>query len=258
NLNGIDQLSTVPTAQVLAGNFNNLSKPTTIYDPLNPGVQFAGNIIPASRISPAAQSLLQYFPAPTYDNLLVQNFRLVANTPNNSQSIGVRVTAPLTNKDRLSFNEQYQNRNSYSLSNFGEFRNTTTGSGVSASVSWSHSFKARVNNNASISYSRNTSNNQPYFANNGSFRSLGLAGNTTDPESWGPPSLGFTNYGGTGDSDASISRPQTVAFTDTFTYIIGRKTNLTFGFNLQKQQFNTLSYSNTRGDLSFNGQLTSQ
>ncbi len=45
---------------------------------------------------------------------------------------------------------------------------------------------------------------------------------------------------------------------NTFTYIIGRKTNLTFGFNLQKQQFNTLSYSDTRGSLNFTGQLTSQ
>ena len=164
NLSGIDQLSTVPTASLLSGNFNNLSKPTIVYDP-NTGAPFPGNIIPQSRFSPAAEGLLQYFPAPTYPNLLVQNFRLVANTPSDSQNIGVRLNTPLNNKDRLNFNVQYQERSGYGLSGFGQFKDTSSGSGVSASVGWSHSFKPRVNNNATITFSRNVSDNTPYFAN---------------------------------------------------------------------------------------------
>ena len=35
---------------------------------------------------------------------------------------------------------------------------------------------------------------------------------------------------------ASVSRPQTMGHSDAFTYIIGRKHNLTFGYDVQRQQ----------------------
>lgn len=258
NLTGIDRLYTVPTPTLLSGNFTELSKPAIIYDPLNPGVPFAGNVIPASRISPISQALEQYFPAPLYNNILVQNFREIANTPTNSQNIGVRFSAPLTLKDRLSFNEQYQDRSSYSLSNFGEFKDTSSGSGLSASVSWSHSFKPRVNNNVSLTFSRNLSVTNPYFANKANIAAnLGISGTTQNPEAYGPPSIGFTNFGTISDSNYSLTRPQTMSTSDVFTYVIGRKHNLSFGYNFQRQQFNNLNYGGTRGSFSFTGLLTS-
>ena len=92
NLNGIDSLSTVPTASLLAGDFNDLSKPAIIYDPLTPGMPFAGNIDPAIAHQFGRRRLTAVLScAPTYNNLLVQNFRLIANTPTNSQSIGIRL-----------------------------------------------------------------------------------------------------------------------------------------------------------------------
>ncbi len=258
NLAGIDSLSTVPTAAVISGNFTTLSKPATIYDPLT-GQPFAGNIIPQSRINPVAQGLLQYFPAPTYSNLLVQNFRLVANNPSNSQNIGVRFNAPVDNKNRLNFNVQYQDRSSSSLQNYGEFTDRSTGSGMSSSVGWNHSFKARINNSATINFSRNLSHNTNYFAGKTEIASaLGIGGVTQDPNAWGPPAIRFTNFGGINDGNLSSSRPLTLGFTDTFTYVIGRKHNLSFGYTLQKQEFNNLSYANTRGSFSFTGLLTSQ
>jgi hypothetical protein len=258
NLTGIDQLSTVPTANLLAGNFTSLNKPAVVYDPLS-GQPFAGNLIPQSRISSAASGLLQYFPAPTYSNLLVQNFRLVTNTPSNSQSIGGRFNAPLNNKDRLNFNVQYQDRSSYSLSNYGEFKDTSTGGGMSASVGWNHSFRARVNNAGTLNFSRNQTHNTPYFAGKTNVAAgLGIGGTTQDPNAWGPPSIHMVNFGGIGDGNLSSARPQTLGFTDTFTYIIGRKHNLSFGYTYQAQQFNNLSYANTRGSFSFTGLLTSE
>jgi hypothetical protein len=244
----------------MSGNFyNDTSKPTIIYDPLNSGVPFAGNVIPQSRINSAAEGLLQYFPAPTYDNLLVQNFRLIANTPSDSQNIGVRLSAPLNNKDRLSLNEQYQESSGYGLSTFGEFKDTNSGSGLSASVGWSHSFKPRVNNSVTVTFSRSVSDNAPYFANKRNVAAeLGIAGTTQDPEAYGPPSIGFTNFGGISDANHSLGRPQTMNVSDTFTYIIGRKHNLSFGYIFRRQQFNNLSYSDTRGSFSFTGLMTSE
>lgn len=258
NLSGIDSLSTVPTAALMSGNFTNLSKPSIIYDPLS-SAPFSGNIIPQSRISPVATALEQYFPNATYSGLLVQNFRLVANTPSNSQSIGVRFNAPLNNKDRLNFNVQFQDRSSYSLQNYGEFRDTSTGSGLSSSVGWNHSFKSRVNNAGTVSYSRNLTSNSNYFADKTNIAAqLGIGGTTQDPNAWGPPSVRFTNFGGISDGNVGSSRPVTTGLTDTFTWVIGRKHNLSFGYTYQRQQFNNLSYANTRGSFSFTGLLTSE
>jgi hypothetical protein len=60
--------NTVPTALEKTGNFSDFVDGSTgalipIFDPLT-GKQFPGNIIPASRISPASANLLQYLPNP--------------------------------------------------------------------------------------------------------------------------------------------------------------------------------------------------
>jgi hypothetical protein len=258
NLTGLDRLSTVPTQAELGGDFSGLSKPVTIYDPLN-GKPFAGNVIPASRIDPGAAALAKYFPQATYSDLLVQNYRLVDSTPSDSQSIGVRFGPTLSTKDRLNFNVQYQTRSSFTLQSYG-FKDTSSGNGLSASVAWNHSFKARINNNASVTYSRNYNTLTPYFAYKTDVATaLGITGTTTgDPLAYGPPNLSFTNYGAISDGSASVSRPQTISFTDGLTYVIGRKHNLSFGFTYQRQQQNNLTYANTRGSFTFTGLLTSQ
>ena len=86
---------------------------------------------------------------------------------------------------------------------------------------------------------------------------LGIAGTDQSPLDWGPPNLSFTNFGSLSDSSASLNRSQTTNFTDTVTYVIQRKHNLTFGFGYRKMQQNSLSYANSRGAFSFSGLLTS-
>ena len=85
---------------------------------------------------------------------LVENYRLVTTAPAWTQSIGVRVGAPINNKDRLTFNVQYQDRDSHSKQLFG-YTDTSSGYGLSASAGWSHSFAPRVNNSATLTFSRN-------------------------------------------------------------------------------------------------------
>lgn len=50
----------VPTDQMLGGNFNGSGK--TVRDPFADNAPFAGNQIPASRVDPLTQKMLQYFP----------------------------------------------------------------------------------------------------------------------------------------------------------------------------------------------------
>ncbi len=252
--NPYSSVATVPTPAERMGDFSAI--PNIIYDPLT-GSPFPGNIIPVSRFNPAALGLLQYFPQPSYTGV-VQNYRNVTSTPNNNNNIGVRLNAPLTNKDRLTFNVQYQNRDSASEQLFG-YRDSTTGYGISAAAGWSHSFGRRFNNSANLTFSRNISITDPYFAySNDVAAELGIGGTSQLPINYGPPNLSFTNFGSLTDSAATSTHNQTYNLTDNITYVLKRKHNLTFGYLFRRLDQNSLSDQNARGSFSFSGLLTSE
>ncbi|MGA7237232.1 MAG: TonB-dependent receptor, partial [Bryobacteraceae bacterium] len=254
-----DSVSTVPNAAERDGDFSNTvvgSNPIVIYDPTthNP---FPGNIIPSTRLNAASVALLQYFPLPTFGGA-IQNYSIAPSTPSSSNSISLRTVMPLpTNKDSISFNVQYSGNDSTSEQLFG-FKDTSSGYGMGATAGWSHSFKPRFNNNASLAFSRNISKGTPFFAYKSNIEGeLGIAGTDQSPLDYGPPNLSFTNFGSLSDSSASLNRSQTTNFTDTITYVVQRKHNLSFGFGYRKMQQNALSYANSRGAFSFSGLLTS-
>jgi trimeric autotransporter adhesin len=252
--NPYSSVSTVPTPAERMGDFSQL--PNIIYDPLT-GSPFPNNIIPVSRFNQASVGLLQYFPQPSYTGI-VQNYRNVASTPNNNNNIGVRLNAPLTNKDRLTFNIQYQNRDSEAEQLFG-WRDSTKGYGLSAAAGWSHSFGRRFNNSGTLTFSRNTSQGDPFFAYSTNVAAeLGITGTSQLPINYGPPNLSFTNFGGLSDSAATSTHNVTYNFTDNITYVLKRKHNLTFGYLFRRLQQNSLSDQNARGSFSFSGLVTSE
>jgi len=253
--NPYNAVSSVPSQAELGGDFSGIGN--TIFDPLSGGAPFAGNVIPSSRINSISLGLLQYFPSATLPGA-IQNYRIVNSVPNNNDSYGVRLNAPLSTKDRLSFNVQTQGRDSQSETLFG-FHDTSTGSGISASIGWSHSFAPRFNNNANISFSRNTGYNTPYFAYKTNVAGdLGITGTDQSPINYGPPTLSFTNFGSLSDGTASSSASQTLSVSDGITYVIKRRHNMTFGYTFRHSLNNVLSYPNGRGSFSFSGLLTSQ
>jgi len=73
-----------PTALERAGNFtqsfNNNGTPINILDPNNNNVQFPGNIVPASRINPVGQQLLNFFPLPNYTATLPAQLNVINYT----------------------------------------------------------------------------------------------------------------------------------------------------------------------------------
>jgi len=257
--NPFSQQSSVPTLAERGGDFSQTlvnGAPATIFDPLS-HAPFPGNMIPTSRIDPAAAGLLGYFPLPIY-NGIVQNYEIVASTPNNGNNVGLRLNTPINNKDRLNFNVQYQNRDSKTDQLFG-FQDSTSGHGLSASAGWSHSFAPRFNNSATVTFSRNLNRTLPYFAYDQNIEGeLGIAGTLQNPLDYGPPNLSFSNLGGLSDGAPALSRSQTTNFTDTLTYVLHRRHNLGFGFLYRRSQVNSLNYQNARGSFSFSGLLTSE
>ncbi|MGP8247647.1 MAG: carboxypeptidase regulatory-like domain-containing protein [Bryobacteraceae bacterium] len=251
-------VSTVPTAAERGGDFSGLTlrnQPITIYDPLS-SAPFPNNVMPASRINPAAAGLLQYFPLPLYSGI-VQNYAIDPSTPSATNSVGLRLGGPITTKDRISFNEQYSGNSSTSQQLFG-FKDTTAGYGMSSTAQWAHSFRPRLNNTVNVAFSRSVSDLTPYFAYKTNVAGeLGIAGPDETPLDWGPPSLSFTNFGSLSDSSASQSRSQTLNATDSLTYTVQRRHNLQFGFGYRKLDQDPISYANSRGSFSFSGALTS-
>jgi hypothetical protein len=181
----------------------------------------------------------------------------VITDPSSSRNIGVRFNAPLSNKDRLNFNFQKQNSNSDSHQLFG-FLDTGETSGQSFNAGWSHSFRPRLNNSANFSISRNRNLTTPYFAYKAIDPPLGIEGPSQDPINSGPPGLAFTNFSSLSDGTPNLSRNQTATFGDTFTWVLKRKHNLSFGFTYNRLQQNSQNYQNARGAFSFSGLLTSQ
>ncbi len=275
---GSSQLSEVPTPDQRAGNFSGLTvagSPVTIYDPLS-GQPFFNNTIPLTRFDSAAKYLLDntnpnYYPQPTYSiggtlpgtascaAPCTQNYRLVASPPTTSQNMGVRLNAPLNNKDRLNFNIQYQGRNSVTEQLFG-FRDTGTGNGTSASAGWNHSFAPRFNNVATVTFSRNVSQSNPYFATTNTNVAMlaGITGTSQAPIDYGPPSIGISSFGTLNDGIYSLTRPQTLSFTDNLTYVWKRKHNFTFGYMVRKMDNANNNEQSARGQFSFDGAATAQ
>lgn len=257
--NPYSQQSSVPTPAERNGDFsgvlvNNL--PVTIFDPAT-HAPFPGNVIPASRVATTSAGLLPYFPLPTYTGL-VQNYAIVTSIPNNSDNLGLRLNLPVSNRDRLNFNVQFQKRDSKAEQLFG-FQDSTTGSGISSSAGWSHSFAPRFNNSANLTFSRNTSRTDPYFAYANNIEGdLGITGTLQNPLNYGPPNLSFSNLGSLADSAPALTHNQTLNFTDTITYVLHRRHNLGAGFLYRRTQLDSLNYQNARGAFTFSGLLTSQ
>jgi hypothetical protein len=270
--NGSSYVSEVPTLAERGGDFsaatvkqlvNGISAyvPVTVYDPLS-GSPFPGNVIPSSRINAASQALLKYFPLPLYNNV-VQNYDISPSNPTHNRSFAVRLSGRADTHNTLNFNQQFSFNGSTSLQsgivdNNTPIKDTTSGYGLSSTAGWTHIFKPRFNNNASITFSRSISRTDPYFAGRTNVAGqLGIVGPDQTPPAWGPPTLSFTNFGRIADGDFASTRNQTTAFTDTITYVAHRNHNLSFGFGYRRMQQNSLSYSNSGGTFSFGGLLTS-
>jgi trimeric autotransporter adhesin len=255
--NGSYSTAALPTPAERSGDFSDAvvrNNPVTIYDPLSQA-PFPGNIIPSNRFNPASTALLQYFPLPQFTGV-VQNYTITPSTPSNTSAIGLRLNGPLTPKDTLSVNQQYSGNSSTSEQLFG-FKDKANGYGLSSTVGWRHTFKPRLNNNATIAFSRSYSQSNPFFANKTNIEGdLGLVGPDESPVDYGPPSLSFTNFGSLSDGTYSLNRSQTTNFTDLVTWVYKRKHNFSIGFGYRRMQQNTLSYANSRGSYSFSGLLT--
>ena len=253
--------ATVPTAQQRAGDFSqtyqtsgNSSTPVTIYDP-NTQMPFPGNVIPPSRLDPAALKLLSLFPLPNQPGS-VQNYYVSKSLPSNNENLNFRMNRPITPKDQANFNFNYQERNSRSGQLFG-YEDPVTGYGLSLSVGWVHTLGKSTTNTTTVSFSRTRSQTVSAFSYGPDYAAqFGIYGTSANPINYGPPNLSFTNYGSLSDAAPSLTRNQTAGINDGMLMVRGRHT-ITFGAEFRRQDLSLKTDTNGRGSFNFSGLLTS-
>ena len=75
---GLAYSSTVPSLKMRSGDFSEISR--TIFDPLNPGTPFAGNVIPSNRIDPVSKNIINMlYPEPNATGTKASNGQTLNN-----------------------------------------------------------------------------------------------------------------------------------------------------------------------------------
>jgi hypothetical protein len=255
---GVDNVSNVPTAALKTGDFS--SVPTTIYDPLTTvngtNVPFANNMIPLSRISAAATTLLGYFPNPTGTGLK-NNYQLVASNPSNNNNINLQISEPITTKDRININLSRQSRQSANVQAF-DFIDPNNGWGGNLSISYSKTLQPTLVNTFTVAANRNVTNNLSFFSFGANIAAeLGINGVLATPATYGPPSLSLVNFTGLTDGTPSTNHSAQYTLTDSIAKTKG-KHNIAAGLTGSQRDTNSLTASNARGTFQFTGVNTEQ
>jgi hypothetical protein len=92
------EFAVLPKPAWLRGNFSDLAAP--IRDPFNNNVPFAGNIIPANRLSPVSQNYNQFIPAPNTD-LQQGNYTGTPASSDDSDQFHIRIDHNFSTSDTM-------------------------------------------------------------------------------------------------------------------------------------------------------------
>ena len=260
-------LASVPTGAERQGDFSGTTIASgqgagtmpVIYQPsaaLAPRTPFAGNIIPSSMLNAASLGLLKYIPLPNLPGE-VQNYHVQLSLPTASQMMMGRIGHEISSKDNLAVIYFYNSSHVDGITEFPNITSTTTTRMQNANVNETHNFSAKTVNNFSVNFNRaRTYITNPFSFNQNIAGALGIQGISQDPMDWGLPSIGFTNFTGLSDAAPSLTRNQTLRFSDSVFYSAG-KHNFEFGGDISRIQLNTLTNPDAEGSFSFTGYGTS-
>jgi outer membrane biosynthesis protein TonB len=246
NRTGSTSAALVPTEDQRSGQFS-----TPIYDRTT-GQFFPGNMIPQSLISPQALSLLRFYPLPNFESGQY-NYQVPIAGRMDQDSLQSRLSKGIGRYNQVFGNFGYQNTRNQT-NNIFNFLDRTATVGYSINVSWMHRFNNRIFTTSNVTFSRQTMDVAPYFANRENVSGdAGITGNLQSPLYWGPPQLVFSsNITSLSDGNYSSNHNQTMAV-GSQTYWAHSPHNFTFGGDFRRQQFNALSQQNPRGTFAFTG-----
>ena len=283
NSTPVDDYAIVPTAAERAGDFSNSG--LIIYDPTT-GAPFPNNKIPSGvggRISAQATALLNYFPTQNLTQLVDNyNYHLLSTQQTNQTQFGARYmrtlgkNASLPGTGRGGGSRRKQSQGLRQSINFNYNWNHSATDNVNAfpqlggkSTSTSNSLQAgytvgyhKLTSIFSVNWNRSRNEARNFFTNTEDVATdLGImgAGGTavlnSSPLNYGLPNVTLSSTTGLSEQQPSFSLSQTVALSETVSWIKG-KHNLRFGGDYRRVHKNVLGGSNATGTFTFTGLFT--
>ena len=275
-----DQFATVPTAALRAGNFSGSG--ALVIDPVT-GQPFAGDQIPASRINPAAASLLQFVPLPNGDGLR-NNFHYTTTTGSSLDNLNLRLVQNFTPGTQngggrggfggrgggrfgggarggqgtnviLNAQMQYRRTHADDANVFPTLGGVNSGWSLGLPVTLNVQHKRSLHNiNISFSETHAATSNRYAFTQNIA-GDAGIAGVSADPFDWGLPSLSFANFSNAHDLTPSRRTDRRVSAAYTWIHPVKTHT-LRAGGNLRFDRTTSEVDTNPRGAFVFTGLYT--
>jgi hypothetical protein len=249
----------VPTALERAGDFSQTTDATgrreTITDPLT-GRPFDGGVIPVSRRSPQASSLLAYYPAPNVTDGGAANFAGRSTDHRVRNGGQARASGNLTARQQWTANLAFDRSTMTSTSPFA-FVDRARSSSIDASLTWSYRRSSTRTLHARYGFIQNASSMMPYFANRVDVtREAGIADTDPAPASWGPPALMFASgLAGLGTALPAGRRTRTHALSADGVWLRGHH-NVTYGAEWRPTRIASPTSGNPRGSFTFTGAAT--
>ena len=252
----------VPTAAMFGGDFS--AWRTTIYDPSTGGnsvarTPFPNNTIPASRLDPISEKLLNYYDSSNLAGFS-NNYTQMNSAPNNRDGFTLRLDFVQSAKSqwtgRYSWGDENQSSTGISITgsklvtNYEQYLGTNT-----------YTIRPTIVNEARFGYTRLSNSVGTYSAyDHDTVGELGIANlKPGDPVTWGVPNVVFTGDGFTGIGDSTdgpyFINDNTLQLVDNATWMHG-KHSLRFGVEYNRQNFNQIGNQFSRGQFTFQPNAT--
>ncbi len=269
-ISGSSQLGVIPSALERQGDFSESfgsnGNLIALRDPLLSGscaiagaaACFPGNVIPASRISPIARQLVDYYPLPNATG--ANNYRAAANSADTWDSFLFKVDQKISNKENVAFRvlkRWESSTNPFSGSPLGSFGATTDNVQALYGVNDTRVFTPSLINEARMGLTRTTNNEVAAHAGTNWAAKYGIPGTTSDLTLAAFPKVSITGFETFGDSTTNPIRYVVNNFNwnDVLTWSKGRH-NFRIGGDVLRVQYYQPTNSNFNGTLTFNGKNT--
>lgn len=276
-----NQYGTVPDTNERGGDFSALAqngRSVPIYDP-ETGQPFAGNVIPASRISPQAAALLAYVPLPNLSTSNRQNYQRLTSATTNTTTVGVRymrnfgagtavssliqqftgASAPGL-RQSINVNYNYSRSDADELNLFPQLGGRQQVRQHSAQLGYTVG-AGKLTNNVSVSLNRTDTELSNLFTGRQDIASsLGipvLSGAAANPLNYGLPNITLVQFSGLNEQQPNFQVNQTLGVSESSSWVRG-KHNVKFGGDYKRVELNLYGQSNSTGTFTFTGLQTQQ
>src|SRR5579872_5479370 len=257
-------LSTEMPAIFFTGNFSSVPASSitggAIKDPLNGNAPFPGNIIPASRISPVALKLQQYFPASNLPGLASNLSVPVPSTASYNQTVD-RIDQNIGDKVRLYARAHYQNWNVFGGNSLPANATTTPYKTTNYTGGYTHTLTPNLVNDLRVGRNFfNTATLDPFAVSNqtSAGTSLGIPGFSGDSlyNNPGIPDFSITGFNTLSQASANwYQNDSTTQLSEQISWTHGSH-NLMAGAEFRRLATGRAAVNNPRGIFTFNGTLT--